>query len=191
MTTKSVDPTRKGASPMAEMSLYDMVNDARQHPMNYPPLQGIGIPPTGEPPVDPSTLNTPCDPFPDMPDPTLHALAQRHNNYWGMQSLAWTTATDSAGNSLHHMHMTDGTIDYSPQGIIINAGFTRAAECVAWGPLPATNPELVLKLWMQEDAQSNWAHRAIILGCDLKLAAVAHLSGTPSGDLWTLCLGTR
>jgi hypothetical protein len=184
---------------MAEMSLFDLVNDARLHPENYPPDTSQPSPNGTQPKM------TAC-PKAFVESDTLRDAARQHNKFTATQTADWILATDASGKSLDNMHRTPTAPGGTPildwefpnppppeqgPGIIYLAGY-HSDTAENWSTFPT--PLEVVQNWMIDDASADWGHRNNILNCALVEAGVGHLNptnGTPFPDLWTLCMGTK
>jgi hypothetical protein len=154
--------------------LAGLINDARLHPQNYPPTGNTAG----------AAMAACATPF--VISPALEGTAQAHNSYLATEPISGNDGISTPPN----MHKDpDGTLATDvPGGPIAKAGYkTRTGEVVAWGQTTAL---AALQAWMQNDADSQWGHRNLILNCALTQAGPAHLQGGLGGDYWTVDMGT-
>jgi len=154
-----------------EKDLFNLVNDARTHPENYPPrgnTQG-------------AVMSSCPNPFQDAP--VLRDIARNHNDFLAGKPI-------NVVNTFPNMHMgpsgklvweagepMDAAGYHSFRGENVATGFGTAAE--------------VVRFWMQDDEGSAWGHRNLILKCTAHEAGVGHRQGGPGGHYWTLDMATK
>jgi hypothetical protein len=154
-----------------QLVLFDLINEARAHPENYPPNGNS------------SGASLSACPSPLRYSQQLSDIASHHNNFLASRDINWVNADD-------HMHRgPDGKLTSEVGQPMDRAGYhTSRGENVATGFPTAAE---VLHFWMQDDERWKWGHRNLILNCSAQEAAIAHLQGGPGRHYWTLDLGTK
>lgn len=157
--------------PDGEARLFELINDARQHPENYPPRGNSA-----------GAIMAACENGFELSRP-LTDIARDHSTYLKDQSQEWVTTGDN-------MHRDpSGNLVWDPGEPMEQAGYqTWRSENVAVG---FTTPEEALQFWMQDDERFGWGHRNAILRGETHEAGVGHYEGGPWGHYWTLDMGTK
>lgn len=158
--------------PALEISvLFDLINDARTHPGNYPPHGN----PAG-------AITSACTTGFAL-SAELTEIARAHTVYLKGQPKDWVTT----GDNMHRG--PGGKLVWDPGEPMDQAGYrTWRAENVAVG---FTTPEAAVRFWMQDDERFGWGHRNGILRCATLEAGVGHEQGGPWEHYWTLDMGTK
>ncbi|MGC3002397.1 CAP domain-containing protein [Streptomyces sp. G35A] len=150
---------------------FDLINDARQHPENYPPHGNSS-----------GAVMSGCGQGFDR-SAQLTDIANAHNGFLGNQPRDWVVT----GDNMHRG--PSGKAVWEAGEPMDQAGYhSWRAEIVAVG---FTTAEEALRFWMQDDERFGWGHRNAILRCETLEAGLGHQEGGPWGHYWTLDMGTR
>src|SRR5215213_9430720 len=153
------------------LMLFDLINEARAHPENYPPDGNS------------SGASMSACPSPVRYSQQLSDIARDHNDDLASRDIIWVNLVD-------HMHRgPDGKLTSAVGQPMDRAGYhTFRGENVATGFPTAAE---VLHFWMQDDERWKWGHRNRILNCLVQEGGIAHLQGGSGGHYWTLDFGTK
>jgi hypothetical protein len=177
-----------GGQIKADAALLSAVNDARLHPEKYPPKGktdlGNGV----------TAKMTAC-PKPFGESWALDTAATTHNKHVASVSKDVLAQDQFMG---HRNPPPGGPVSWAPStsnpvdprvGPLVQSGYDkRRGEIVAFGQTTAAQ---AVQDWMQNDEQSKWGHRNIILDCSYTDAGAAHFVGGPWNNYWTVDVGAH